>query len=129
MSTLTTSAVRLPEPVVFDPLRLRRFSVAEYDKMVETGILTPDSRVELLEGWIVKKTSPNPPHRGSVSRVIRWLGRILPENWSLGCQAPITLSASEPEPDIYLARGEQPTTNGIPGPRISASSWKWAIRR
>ena len=33
-----------------DPFSLRRFSVAEYHKMIDSGILNADDRVELLEG-------------------------------------------------------------------------------
>ena len=51
------------ERIVNDPFSLRQFSVAEYDKMVETGILTTSDHVELLEGWIVNKMPQNPPHR------------------------------------------------------------------
>src|SRR5690349_5855689 len=108
MSALTT--VTMPfERIANDPLWLRRFSVEEYHRMIETGILTTNDRVELLEGWIVNKMPQNPPHRGSVSRLNRWLGRVLPDNWSLSCQGPITLSDSEPEPDITIARGEEGT--------------------
>lgn len=34
------------------PLPVRRFSVEEYRKLAEVGILTEHERVELLEGWI-----------------------------------------------------------------------------
>jgi Uma2 family endonuclease len=95
------------ERIMIDPYWLRQFSVAEYHRMVETGILTPDHRVELLEGWIVNKMPQNPPHASSVGRVRRRIDRVLPENWTMRIQVPITLSDSEPEPDITLARGEE----------------------
>ncbi len=108
MSTLTS----VPNPldrIANDPYWLRQFTVAEYHKMVQAGILGPDHRVELLEGWIVNKTSQNPPHASSVTRVLRRIGRILPETWTLRVQAPITLSVSEsePEPDLTIARGNE----------------------
>jgi hypothetical protein len=108
MSTLTTIARPL-ERILYDPLALRRFSVSEYHKMFKTGILKPHDRVELLRGWIIKKMPPNPPHSGSVGRVNRRLARILPDDWSLRVQCPITLSDSEPEPDSVLARGAEGT--------------------
>src|SRR4051794_2252928 len=108
MSAATTPAKPL-ERIANDPYRLRQFSVTEYHKMAETGILKPDDRVELLEGWIVNKMTQNPPHASSVGRVNRLLGRILPAAWSLRCQAPIMLSDSAPEPDIAIARGEEGT--------------------
>src|SRR6202035_4735006 len=94
MSTLTAAARPL-ERIMPDPFALRRFSVAEYHKMFQTGILKPNDRVELLRGWIVKKRPQNPPHSGSVGRVNRQLARILPADWSLRIQCPITLSDSE----------------------------------
>jgi Uma2 family endonuclease len=108
MSTPATAAVPL-ERIVNDPFALRRFSVAEYHKMIQTGILKANDRVELLRGWIVKKKPQNPPHSGSVGRVNRRLARSLSENWRLRVQCPITLSDSEPEPDIVLARGKEGT--------------------
>ena len=110
MSTLTTTAVRQPlERIASDPYWLRQFSVAEYHKMIDSGILTPDHGVELLEGWIVNKMSIKPAHRSSVDRVNRRLARVLPDTWNLTCQGPITLSDSEPEPDITIARGVEGT--------------------
>ncbi len=111
MSILTTVA-KPSERIAKEPKLLHEFSVAKYHKMIQTGILTPNDRVELLEGWIVNKMSQNPPHRSSLSRIIRWLGKSLPTNWTLSCQGPITLSDSEPEPDITVARGADSSYDG-----------------
>jgi hypothetical protein len=75
--------------------------------MVDSGIFTTNNRVELLEGWIVNKMSQNPPRRGSVGRVVRRVSKVLPDDWTICVEGPITLSDSEPEPDITLARGEE----------------------
>ena len=42
----------------------RRFTVSEYHRMGETGILSEDDRLELLEGEIVETDSgtPDPKH-------------------------------------------------------------------
>jgi Uma2 family endonuclease len=103
----TVAAVRKPEHIEIDPFALRRFSVGEYHKMIKTGILKPDDRVELLEGWIVNKVPQNRPHSNSVTLANRRLTRILSDRWTLRVQAPITLSDSEPAPDIVLARGAE----------------------
>ena len=39
------------------PLPIHRFSVEHYHRL---GVLGPDDRVELLEGWIVKKNEATP---------------------------------------------------------------------
>ena len=41
-----------------------RFTVDEYYRMAETGILAPDARVELLEGEIVDLFPIGPFHSG-----------------------------------------------------------------
>jgi Uma2 family endonuclease len=116
MPTLTARA-KPPIRLHVDPCSLRRFTVAEYHQMIEKGILGPDDRVELLEGWIFKKKQQHPPHSSSVSRVNRWLCKVLPNDCSLGCQAPVTLSESEPEPDFFIARGDEGTYDKRhPGP-------------
>lgn len=109
MTTLSNIVRPLEERIVSDPFSVRRFSVSEYHKMYEIGVIGPNERVELLEGWIVKKMPQNPPHSGSLGRANRYLARILPTDWSLRIQCPITLSDSEPEPDITLARGPEGT--------------------
>jgi len=102
----TAESVAKAQPSEIDPFALRRFSVTEYHKMIKAGILKPDDRVELLEGWIVKKMPQNPPHSSSVTRANRWLARVVPAHWTLRVPMPIALSDSEPEPDIVLARGD-----------------------
>ncbi len=96
-----------PMEGVNDPDRIRHFTVAEYHKMIESGVFAPNDRVELLEGWIVNKMSQNPPHASSVTRIVSRVAKVCPDDWTLRVQVPITLADSEPEPDIVLARGDE----------------------
>lgn len=49
-------------------IRLRhRFTVAEYHRMAESGMLAPDARVELIEGEIIDMPPIGSPHAGTVS--------------------------------------------------------------
>lgn len=101
-----------PKPlqrILNDPYWLRQFSVEEYHKMINSGVFSSNNRVELLEGWIVNKMPQNPPHASSVTRTASRIGRFCPDNWTLRVQMPITLSDSEPEPDITRARGDEET--------------------
>src|SRR5438094_10056194 len=84
-----------------------RFTVKQYHRMIETGILTGNDRVELLEGWIVPKMPHNPPHDGTITRVTRRLMSVLPDEWLLRVQSAITLQRSEPEPDFAVVRGPE----------------------
>jgi Uma2 family endonuclease len=83
-----------------------RLTVDQYHAMIREGILTDDDPVELLEGWLVAKTSKNPRHRVATRRLRLALERILPAGWYVEAQEPITTPDSEPEPDVAVIRGE-----------------------
>ncbi|NLX99479.1 MAG: Uma2 family endonuclease [Rhodopirellula sp.] len=83
-----------------------RLSVEQYHQMARAGILSEDSPLELLDGWLVPKMTKNPPHSVVTDRVRRALEQTLPAGWLVRSQEPITLSASEPEPDVAVVRGE-----------------------
>jgi Uma2 family endonuclease len=87
----------------------RRFSVAEYHRLIQLGILTEDDNLELLEGYLVHKMSRNPPHDGTIQKVMKHLLRALAPGWELRVQCAITLRDSEPEPDIAVVRGDENT--------------------
>ena len=99
----------LPFPTRFDrpPVPVRRFSVDEYHQMGESGLLTPDDRVELLEGWIAPKMNQNPAHSLAIEKGQELLQSILPAGWRLRTQLPITTHDSEPEPDLAIVRRQR----------------------
>ncbi|MBD2409576.1 hypothetical protein FACHB389_09150 [Nostoc calcicola FACHB-389] len=41
--------------------RVRLWNVDEYHRMVETGIIAADERVELIEGQVIPMSAKNPP--------------------------------------------------------------------
>jgi Uma2 family endonuclease len=82
-----------------------RLSVEQYHRMVHLGILSDDDPVELLEGWLVYKMPKNPPHRVTTKLTRNALEAIIPEDWYVDTQEPITLIDSEPEPDVVIVRG------------------------
>src|SRR5262249_20113394 len=93
-------------PVLAEPVRpVHRFSVEQYHRMIEAGILTEDDRVELLEGVIVDKMTHNPPNDGTIGLLQTELLKRLPDGWVLRIQSAITLTDSEPEPDLAVSRG------------------------
>jgi Uma2 family endonuclease len=73
--------------------------------MIRLGILSDDDPVELLEGWLVYKMPKNPPHRATTKLTRNALEAIIPEDWYVDTQEPITLIDSEPEPDVVIVRG------------------------
>jgi Uma2 family endonuclease len=87
------------------PYPVRKFTVSEYHRLIQARLLTEDDPVELLEGWIVPKMPRNPPHDGTIGLIQEVLRSQLPVGWCLRIQSAITLSESEPEPDLVIAAG------------------------
>jgi len=82
----------------------RLFTVEEYYRMAEAGILSEDDRVELIEGELVTMSPIGSRHAACVARLTALLfpveGRGI-----LWVQNPIRLGArSEPQPDVTLLR-------------------------
>ena len=81
------------------------FTVAEYYKMAEVGILDPDDRVELLEGEIVEMSPVGPRHINCVNRATNIFAKRLGDRAIVSVQNPLPLSEySEPQPDIVLLK-------------------------
>ncbi|MBY0232905.1 MAG: Uma2 family endonuclease [Gemmataceae bacterium] len=89
-----------------------RFDTDQYHRIAERGILGPKDRVVLLEGLLVQKMPIYPPHAWAVTGCARLLTFLLFPAWTVRSQQPITLSASEPEPDDWVARGPERTYAG-----------------
>jgi Uma2 family endonuclease len=89
-----------------------RLSVADYHDMIANDIVTAEDRVELLDGYLVTKMGQNSPHSSTVDRLDEDFKRSVPVGWRVRVQLPITLSASEPEPDGVIVRGDRRTFDG-----------------
>ena len=86
-------------------IAVHRFTVDEFQRMGEAGVLPADARVELLDGQIVEMTPIGPAHNGCVAALIRLLGRRLPESAWLWVQSPVQLHEREaPQPDVVVLR-------------------------
>ncbi len=84
---------------------LHRFSVKEYYRMAETGLLRPDARVELLDGRIIDMSPIGPLHGGVVNRLDRLFQRCSHDRWLVSVQNAVHLDElSEPQPDLMLLR-------------------------
>src|SRR5207253_10920762 len=94
-----------PSPHITPPSPDYRFTVRQYHRMIEVGILTQNDPVELLEGRIVPKMPHNPPHDTAVDLAQTTIAAILPAGWRVRVQSAITTADSEPEPDVAVVRG------------------------
>jgi Uma2 family endonuclease len=85
-------------------LRHRRFTLDEYHRMGETGILGADDRVELIEGEIIEMAPIGSRHAATVTRIHYLFSRRLGDRAVVWVQNPLRLARhnSEPVPDVML---------------------------
>ena len=82
------------------------FTVEQYDRMGETGILPDDPRIELLYGHIIAREPTGARHAGTVNRLTRvWMSR-LGDRVIVSVQNPVQFPKedSELQPDIMLLK-------------------------
>ncbi|HEY8504405.1 MAG TPA: Uma2 family endonuclease [Gemmataceae bacterium] len=104
---MSTAVSIPPDTRQIPPVPVRRFTVEEYHRLAELGIITPDERLELIRGWLVPKVTHNPPHAGTLMILQRRLNRLLPEEWITRAQLPVTMHDSEPEPGLVVVPGPE----------------------
>lgn len=93
------------ERMTAQPVR-RHFTVHEYYRMAEAGILREDDRVELIEGEVVEMPPIGSQHAACVDR-LNWLlsQRLNSGETIIRVQSPIRLNVdTEPQPDIAIVR-------------------------
>ena len=92
-------------PSVLD--HLYKMSVDEYDRLADAGFLK-DRRVELINGWLVRKMTTKPLHVAAVDAIREAVSRILPSGWWLRDEKPVRIpDFDEPEPDVSVVRGSR----------------------
>ena len=82
-----------------------RYSLNEYHALIESGRLDETLKLELLEGWLVQQPSSSPAHSVTTNLVRRLLETAGIADTFVNLREPITLDASEPEPDLSMIRG------------------------
>lgn len=80
-----------------------KWSVEDYHMMIECGVLH-DRSVELLEGEIIEVSPEGPLHRFINDQIAQYLRELLQGQAKVFEAHPITLSNSEPEPDLTIVR-------------------------
>src|SRR6266545_4686578 len=88
------------------PLTLRRWTRAEYDRLVDLGMLDREP-VELIGGHLVVAEPHGSYHASILGAAGDALRAALLPGWLLRVQLPVALDdESEPEPDLALVPGE-----------------------
>jgi Uma2 family endonuclease len=92
-----------------------RISVDRYQKMVATGVLTRDDRVELIEGDILDVAPIGSRHAAVSVRLTKLFVRGVKDAAEVSVGGPIDLGKfSEPQPDLSLLRPRADYSTRIP---------------
>ena len=88
----------------FYPVR-HRWTVSDFQRLGETGLLAPDARLELIDGELFEMAPIGCFHAGTVGILNRLLARAVADSVIIHVQNPILLGdGSEPQPDLLLLR-------------------------
>jgi Uma2 family endonuclease len=87
------------------PLTARRWTRAEYDRLVELGLFDGEP-LELIDGQLIVAEPQGSYHASVIGMVADVLHAALPGGFIVRVQMPIALDdASEPEPDVSVVAG------------------------
>lgn len=84
-------------------ITVAKWTIEEYHCLIKMGMLA-DKRVELINGEIVEMPPEGPLHSDSSTALRDWFIARLQGKASIREGHPITLTTSEPEPDIAVVR-------------------------
>lgn len=93
-----------------------RLSVADYHRRIADGSLGPADRVELIRGEVVPLMAIGPRHRRCTNNLTRIFGQKCGPDIEVASPGPVTLTDSEPEPDVALFPYRPEFAASHPGP-------------
>lgn len=83
----------------------KRFTVDDYYRMAEIGILSENDRTELIEGEIIEMSPIGDPHLTAVNRATMIFARGIGDKVVVSVQNPAHMDRyNEPQPDVLLIR-------------------------
>jgi hypothetical protein len=85
--------------------RVSPLSVEEYHRLDEFN--ENGRRTELIRGVVIEKMAKSPLHSGLGKRLYDKIAPLLPTGYLVRKEDPLTLSDSEPEPDISVVKGRE----------------------
>jgi Uma2 family endonuclease len=84
---------------------VRKFSIEEYYRMAEAGIIRPSERVELLNGRIIQLAPSSPRHQTIVDKLSEIFTEHTKGRYRVRVKGPIRIpDFNEPQPDLTLYR-------------------------
>jgi Uma2 family endonuclease len=78
-------------------------TVEQYHRLSEQAIIC--EQTELLRGVIIEQMTKSPLHTYIVQFLVKWLDSVVGETRYVRKEEPLTLTDSEPEPDVAVVLG------------------------
>jgi Uma2 family endonuclease len=92
---------------MLDARTRRRFTLDEFDRMAEAGILAEDDRLELIDGEIVEMNPIGPRHQRAVNASLALLFPVCAAtNAHASPQNAVHIAGWEVYPDVAVLRGQ-----------------------
>jgi Uma2 family endonuclease len=89
-------------------IKRKLFTVHDYHRMGDAGILRAEDRVELIYGEIVAMSPIGNPHNAAVDRATRAFVHATGDNAIVRVQGSVRLNLyNEPEPDVVLLKPQE----------------------
>lgn len=86
--------------------RTRRFSRAEYERLIDLGLFRPGEPIELIGGELLVAQPQGAAHYTAIVKTAKALEAAFGTGWYVRTQGPIGLDdESEPEPDVAVVPG------------------------
>ena len=86
--------------------RTRRFSRAEYERLIDLGVFQPGEAIELIGGELMVAEPQSAAHYTAIQKIASALEVAFGPGWEVRTQGPIGLDEdSEPEPDLAVVPG------------------------
>ena len=99
------------------PVRTKRWSRLEYERMVDLGVFEPGDRLELVGGQLLVREPQGGPHMTAIGLAEDAFRAAFGSGWIVRTQGPLALDdESEPEPDVAVVEGSRRDyVSGHPG--------------
>ena len=87
-------------------IRTRRFTRAEYERLIDLGVFQPGEDIELIGGELMVVEPQGAPHYTAIRKTAKALEAAFGPGWDVRTEGPIGLDdESEPEPDVAVVPG------------------------
>ena len=90
------------------PVRAKRWTLLEYERLVCLGAFGPEDHIELVAGNLLVREPQDSPHATALGLAEDALRTAFGAGWHVRGQSPIALDdESEPEPDVAVVSGSR----------------------